>query len=175
MTCAAAKWPFLPSVGLFHQFPVRVVNVHGNLRLLDFGPEPKPIFVSFEQLLPHGLFLAGAEIATPVIFAHLETFFDVRLRGLERERLRVIDRTAKPTWKRTRSRTRRRARRRRLVSQGSSHRSRYGDFFTIASPRRVVISLIFFTEAGEMRASPTSISGRTSTKAPSEYPGAVSD
>ena len=39
--------------------------------------------------------LTGAEIAAPIILAYLKTFFDVRLCRLERERLCVIDRSAR--------------------------------------------------------------------------------
>src|SRR5437763_13904621 len=70
---------FLPSVGLFHKFAIRVINVDGNFCGLDFGAEPKPILVTLEQLLAHRLFLAGREIAAPVILPHLKTILDVRL------------------------------------------------------------------------------------------------
>ena len=76
------------------QLSVRVVNVHGNLRLLDFGPHPEPVFVAFEKLLPDRFFLPHPEVAAPIIFAHLKAFLDVRLGRLEREGLRVIDRGA---------------------------------------------------------------------------------
>src|ERR1043166_681367 len=39
---------FLPTVRLFGKFSFRIVNVDGNFRAFDFGPEPEPVFVSFE-------------------------------------------------------------------------------------------------------------------------------
>src|SRR4051794_10357523 len=57
----------LPTVGLLGQFPFRIVNVYGNLGPLDLGRHPEPILVSFEQLLAHSFFLAGPQIAAPVV------------------------------------------------------------------------------------------------------------
>ena len=51
---------FLPAVGLLHQLAFRVVNVDGNLRRFDFGPQPEPILVSLEQLLRTAFFSPAA-------------------------------------------------------------------------------------------------------------------
>src|ERR1700719_1361318 len=62
---------FLPAVRLFGQFSFRIVNVNRNLGPFDFAPHPKPVLVPLEQLLPDGLFLAGAEVTASIIFADL--------------------------------------------------------------------------------------------------------
>ena len=82
---------FFPTVRLFGQFSFRIVNVDGDFRALDFGPQPEPVLIAFEQLLSHGFLFARAEVAAPIIFANLETFLDVRLGRLQREGLCVID------------------------------------------------------------------------------------
>src|SRR5215208_1797243 len=84
---------FLPTVGFFCELAVGIVNVNGYLCLVDFGSEPKPVFVSFEQLLSHGFLLSRSKISSPIILADLETLFDVRFGGLKRKRLRVVDRS----------------------------------------------------------------------------------
>src|SRR2546423_7358393 len=88
----SGEMPFLPAVRLLSQFSFRVINVDGNFGMLDLCSHPKPIFVSFEQLLPHCFLLAGAEIAAPIVFPHLKSFLYVRFRRLESEGLRVINR-----------------------------------------------------------------------------------
>ncbi len=154
---------FLPAIGLLHELSFRVVDVHGEIRRLDVGPEPEPVFVALEKLLFDGLFLARAQIATPIILADLETLFDVRLGGLERERLRVIHRGENSLVESSQERERERGPQNSM--KGSAHEGAYGVFVTIASSSRVVISLTRRTDSGEMGVSPTSISGRTSTKA----------
>src|SRR5262249_33147544 len=84
---------FLPAVGLFRELAVGIINVNGYLRLIDFRAQPKPVFVSFEQLLPDSFLLARTQVSSPIILAHLEALFDVRFGGLKRERLRVVHRS----------------------------------------------------------------------------------
>src|SRR5581483_4957183 len=60
---------------------------------IDFCSQPKPIFVSLEQLLTHGLFLARPQVAAPVIFPHLESLFHVRFGRLKSKRLGVVHRS----------------------------------------------------------------------------------
>src|SRR6202521_5520156 len=82
-----------PAIRLFDEFAVRIVNVNRHFRCFNFGPEPEPIFVSLEELLPYRFFLPHPEISSPIILAHLEALFHIRLRRLERERLRVVHRS----------------------------------------------------------------------------------
>src|SRR4029077_6719533 len=84
---------FLPAVGFFRELAIGIVNVNGHLCLVDFRSQPEPVFVSFEQLLPHGFLLSRTEVSSPIILAHLEALFDVRFGGLKRKRLRVIHRS----------------------------------------------------------------------------------
>src|ERR1700686_894732 len=96
----------LPAIRLFDEFAVRIVNVDGHFRGFNFGPKPKPIFVSLEELLAHRLFLPYAEITAPIILAHLEPVFHIRLGSLERERLRVVHRSARGRSERKNARER---------------------------------------------------------------------
>src|SRR5262245_10745450 len=84
---------FLPAVGLFRELAVGIVNVNGHLCLIDFRAQPKPVFVSFEQLLPDSFLLARTEVSSPIILPHLKTLFDVRFGRLKRKRLSVINRS----------------------------------------------------------------------------------
>ena len=146
-----------------HDIVFGIVNVNGNLPAFDFGSHPEPIFISFEQLLAHGLLFAGAEIAAPIIFAYLKTFFDVWLGRLQRERLRVIDRTGRAAWKRKRdedAESNSQTGFRESVHRGGSH-SRV----TIPLSSLFVISLILRTDSGEIFAVPTSTNGLTSPSA----------
>src|ERR1044072_2069852 len=45
------KVVFRPTVWLFRQFSLRIINMNGYLRPIDFGSQSEPIFVPFEQLL----------------------------------------------------------------------------------------------------------------------------
>src|SRR6476620_347770 len=86
--------PFLPAVLLLAQLTVSIIDMNRDLGRLDLRSHPKPIVVSFEKLLPDGLFLPYPKVATPVIFAHLIAFLDVRLGRLKGKRVGVIDRSA---------------------------------------------------------------------------------
>src|SRR5206468_5818776 len=83
---------FLPSVWFFGQLSIRIIDVNGNLCPIDFRSQPEPIFVPFEQLLPHRLFFSRTQVASPVILTHLKSFFDIWFGGLKSKRLRVIHR-----------------------------------------------------------------------------------
>src|SRR5438477_5668178 len=80
----------LPAIAFFSQLAFGIVNVNRYLRPLHLGTHPEPVFISFKQLLAHCFLLARTKIATPIVLAYLETFFDVGLRCLQRERLRVV-------------------------------------------------------------------------------------
>src|SRR4029078_8964126 len=82
-----------PTVGFFRELAIGIVNVNRHLCLVDFGSEPEPIFVSFEQLLSHSFLLSRTEVSSPVILAHLKALFDVGFGGLQCKRLRIIDRS----------------------------------------------------------------------------------
>src|SRR6478736_3455778 len=84
---------FLPAVGFFSEFAIGIVNVNGYLCLVDFRSQPKPVLISFEQLLSHSFLLARPEVSSPIILAYLETLFDIRFGGLKRERLCVVHRS----------------------------------------------------------------------------------
>ena len=88
------KMAFLPAVRFFRQFSIRIVNMNGNLGPIDFGPQPKPIFVPFEQLLPDAFFSPDSEVASPVILTHLKSLFHIRFCCLKSERLRIVHRGA---------------------------------------------------------------------------------
>src|SRR5215469_11107726 len=77
------RMALVPSVGLFCQLPIRVINVNGYLRPIDLRSQPKPVFVPFEKLLAHRLFLLGTEVASPEILTHLKSFLHVRFRSLK--------------------------------------------------------------------------------------------
>jgi hypothetical protein len=47
------KVGFRPTVWLFREFSVRIINVNGHLGPIDFCSQPEPIFIPFKQLLPH--------------------------------------------------------------------------------------------------------------------------
>src|SRR5213592_1893876 len=83
---------FLPSVWFFGQLSIRIINVNGNLCPIDFRSQPEPIFVSFEQLLPHCFFFTRPKVASPVILTHLESLFNVWFGSLKSKRLCVIHR-----------------------------------------------------------------------------------
>ena len=86
------KRPFLPAIWLLDYFSFLVVNMHRNPCVAHFCAHPKPIFVSFEQLLAHGFFFPRRKIPTPIVFAHLKPFPDIRLGRLEREGLGIVNR-----------------------------------------------------------------------------------
>src|SRR5438477_9850912 len=79
----------LPAIAFFRQLAFGIVNVNRDLRPLHLGTHPEPVFVSFEQLLPHCFLLARPQVAAPILLAYLATFLDVRLRRLQRQRLGV--------------------------------------------------------------------------------------
>src|SRR6266436_8187539 len=80
----------LPSVRFFRQLSIRIVNVNGNFCLIDLRSQPEPIFVSFEQLLPHCFFFSRAKVASPIILTHLEALLHIWFGSLKSEGLRVI-------------------------------------------------------------------------------------
>src|SRR5436190_761785 len=145
---------FLPAVGLLDEFSFRVVNVDGNFCAFHITPHPEPVLVAFEQLLAHGFFVAGAEVPTPVILAHLKAFLHVGFCRLESERLGIVDRR---------------------FAAGAQRNCRCAEYdcdfmkahhlVTIWPSKPVVISLILFTAPGEIGLLPTSIRGRTSPSA----------
>ena len=47
------KVAFRPTVWLFREFSVRIINMNGHLCMIDFCSQPEPIFIPFKQLLPH--------------------------------------------------------------------------------------------------------------------------
>jgi len=47
------KVVFRPTVWLFREFSVRIINMNGHLCMIDFCSQPEPIFIPFKQLLPH--------------------------------------------------------------------------------------------------------------------------
>src|ERR1700752_3083986 len=63
---------FLPAVRFFCELAIGIVNVDRYLCLVDFRSQPKPVFVSFKQLLSHGFLLARTEVSSPILLAHLE-------------------------------------------------------------------------------------------------------
>ena len=69
------KVVFLPTVWLFREFSVRIINMNGHLCMIDFCSQPEPIFIPFEQLLPHRFPFTRSEVACPVILAHLKSLF----------------------------------------------------------------------------------------------------
>src|SRR4029077_965135 len=69
------KVAFRPTVGFFRKLAVGIVNVNGYLCFVDFRSQPKPVFVSSEQLLSHSFLLSRPEVACPVILAHVKSFF----------------------------------------------------------------------------------------------------
>ncbi len=84
--------PFLPAIGLLDQFSFLVVNMHRNPCMAHFCAQPKPIFVAFEQLLTHRLLFTRGKVPTPIIFAHLKPFPDVRLSRLQGKGLGIVNR-----------------------------------------------------------------------------------
>ena len=87
---------FFPAIRLFRQLSFRIVNVDGNLGSFYFGSHPKPVFVSFEKLLPHRLLLPHSKVASPIVFPDLEPFFDVWFGRLQGKRLSVVDGGTRP-------------------------------------------------------------------------------
>src|SRR5947209_2863521 len=142
----------LPAI-VFHQLSFRVVDVDGDLGFIDFGAEPEPVLVTLEELLLDRFLFRRAEIAAPIIFAHLETILHVRFGSLQSESLRIIDRCERAARGAQKSDTERNA-------QCVSYKERHTYFVTIWSSNFAVISLIRFTESAEM-GSRTSINGRT--------------
>jgi hypothetical protein len=69
------KVAFRPTVWLFREFSVRIINMNGLLCSIDFRSQPEPIFVPFKQLLPHRFPFTRSEVACPVILAHVKSFF----------------------------------------------------------------------------------------------------
>src|SRR5438552_10291653 len=69
---------FLPAVGFFGKLAVRIVNVNRNFCPIYFCSQPKPVFVSFKQLLSHSFLFSRTEIAAPIILAHLEALYYIR-------------------------------------------------------------------------------------------------
>src|SRR6187402_1029528 len=47
------KVAFRPTVWLFRELSVRIINMNGHLCMIDFCSQPEPIFIPFKQLLPH--------------------------------------------------------------------------------------------------------------------------
>src|SRR5215471_4334287 len=78
---------FLPAVGFFSELAVGIVNMNGDLCLVDFRSQPEPVFVSLEQLLSHGFLLSRTEVSSPIILAHLEALFYIRFGRLKCKRL----------------------------------------------------------------------------------------
>src|SRR5437667_1232502 len=69
------KVAFRPTVWLFREFSVRIINMNGHLCMIDFFSQPEPIFIPFKQFLPHRFPLTRSEVACPVILAHVKSFF----------------------------------------------------------------------------------------------------
>ena len=69
------KVGFRPTVWLFREFSVRIINVNGHLGPIDFCSQPEPIFIPFKQLLPHRFPFTRSEVACPVILAHVKSLF----------------------------------------------------------------------------------------------------
>src|SRR5262249_1101365 len=66
---------FLPTVWFLRELAVRIIDVYRNLCSIDLRSQPEPVFVAFEQLLPHSFLFSRTEIAAPIILAHLEALF----------------------------------------------------------------------------------------------------
>src|SRR4029450_6257394 len=66
---------FRPTVWLFREFSVRIINMNGHLCSIDFCSQPEPICIPFKQLLPHRFPFTRSEVACPVILAHVKSFF----------------------------------------------------------------------------------------------------
>ena len=66
---------FRPTVWLFREFSVRIINMNGHFRPIDFCSQPEPIFIPFKQLLPHHFPFTRSELAWPVILAHVKSSF----------------------------------------------------------------------------------------------------
>ena len=64
---------FRPTVWLFREFSVRIINMNGHLCMIDFCSQPEPIFIPFKQLLPHRFPFTRSELAWPVILTHLKS------------------------------------------------------------------------------------------------------
>jgi hypothetical protein len=69
------KVVFRPTVWLFREFSVRIINMNGHLCMIDFCSQPEPIFIPFKQLLPHRFPFTRSEVAWPVILAHVKSLF----------------------------------------------------------------------------------------------------
>ena len=69
------KVVFRPTVWLFREFSVRIINMNGHFCMIDFCSQPEPIFVPFKQLLPHRFPFTRSELACPVVLTHLKSLF----------------------------------------------------------------------------------------------------
>src|SRR6266480_2827959 len=58
------KVVFRPTVWLFREFSVRIINVNGHLCMIDFRSQPEPIFIPFKQLLPNRFPFTRSEVAS---------------------------------------------------------------------------------------------------------------
>src|SRR6478736_6010028 len=77
------KVAFRPTVWLFRELSVRIINMNRHLCMIHFCSQPEPIFIPFKQLLPHRFLFTRSEVACPVILAHLKPFFYI---GFRREK-----------------------------------------------------------------------------------------
>src|SRR5262249_26779054 len=84
------KMAFRPTVWLFRQFSIRIINVNGVICSIDCCSQPEPILIPFEQLLPHSFFFSRSKVAPPVVLTHLKSFFYIGFRSLKSKGLRVI-------------------------------------------------------------------------------------
>jgi len=69
------KVAFCPTVWLFREFSVRIINMNGLFCSIDFCSQPEPIFIPFKQLLPHCFPFTRSEVACSVILAHVKSLF----------------------------------------------------------------------------------------------------
>src|SRR6516165_1093682 len=67
------KVVFRPTVWLFRELSVRIINMNGLFCSIDFCSQPEPIFIPFKQLLPHRFLFSRTKVACPVILAHLKS------------------------------------------------------------------------------------------------------
>ena len=161
------KVAFRPTVWLFREFSVRIINMNGHLCSIDFCSQPEPIFIPFKQLLPHRFPFTRSEVACPVILAHLKSLFLHRVLppeeqmpartlwwGPPRRKSQTVAQRWPPTGRSCREGP---------LRKGSPEISQ--SFLMMSLPSRVVISLTFLTDSAEMRALPILIRGFTSTKA----------
>ena len=69
------KVVFRPTIWLFREFSLRIINMNGHPCMVDFCSQPEPVFIPFKQLLPHRFPFTRSEATCPVILAHLKSLF----------------------------------------------------------------------------------------------------